>query len=239
MSLAARMRIAYGGFTLAELAIVLFVIVLLLGGLLVPLRAQLDARNLAEAQRSLGDVREALLGFVAARGYFPCPAKSSADGTENREAGQCKAGYAGFLPWVTLGTSRSDPWQHIWGYSVTPAFAKNLSFSLATNGSIRIQTRNSAGALTDLASQNAVAAAVVSYGRNGFGATSEDGGSVANSSSGNKNEDEKTNIAIGSTLVSREQSQNVDAPGGEFDDILTWVPVAVVFNRMIAAGRLP
>lgn len=62
------------GFTLAELAVVLAIVGLLLGGLLMPLTAQYDLRRRQETEKSLADIREALIGFAAINGRLPCPA---------------------------------------------------------------------------------------------------------------------------------------------------------------------
>ena len=29
------------------------------------------------------------------------------------------------------------------------------------------------------------------------------------------------------------------APGGEYDDLLVWIPVGLLYGRMVAAGVLP
>jgi hypothetical protein len=39
-------------------------------------------------------------------------------------------------------------------------------------------------------------------------------------------------------FVSRNPS-SPGAPGGEFDDIVSWLPTGILFNRMVAAGKLP
>ena len=51
------------------------------------------------------------------------------------------------------------------------------------------------------------------------------------------NADEDTNAAATTVFFSRDQSSVPN--GGEFDDIVVWIPPYVLFNRMIAAGRLP
>ncbi|MDK9724895.1 MAG: type II secretion system GspH family protein [Sterolibacteriaceae bacterium MAG5] len=65
------------GFTLTELAVVMAIVALLLGGLLVPLTAQMDLRNRQETERALAAIREALIGFAAIHGRLPCPAPAA------------------------------------------------------------------------------------------------------------------------------------------------------------------
>jgi prepilin-type N-terminal cleavage/methylation domain-containing protein len=52
------------GFTLIEMAIVLVIITILIGGLAMPLSAQIQARRIAETKKTLEEAREALLGYA-------------------------------------------------------------------------------------------------------------------------------------------------------------------------------
>ena len=65
------------GFTLIELAMVLFIVTLLIGGMLLPLSAQTEIRGRQEPDRALVNIREALLGFAVTNGRLPCPAVAS------------------------------------------------------------------------------------------------------------------------------------------------------------------
>jgi len=108
------------GFTLVELAVTMVVIAILLGSILVPLNAQVESRKYDETQRILDQAREALLGYAAANGYFPCPAFTNngqeAVGTNHAigAANTCPATvwggttYIGFLPAATLGFTPVD-----------------------------------------------------------------------------------------------------------------------------------
>lgn len=72
------------GFSLMELAVVLVIVALLLGGLLVPLGAQRDVEFMRATEKSLADIREALIGFAAINGRLPCPAQATiASGAAN------------------------------------------------------------------------------------------------------------------------------------------------------------
>ena len=106
------------GFTIIELAVTMLVIALLLGSILVPLNTQVESRKYDETQRTLERAREALIGFAAANGYFPCPAADSSTGVESTTdpthvAGTCSSVtgpsiYVGFLPAATLGFTPVD-----------------------------------------------------------------------------------------------------------------------------------
>ena len=52
------------GFSLIELAIVLVIVTLLIGGLAVPLTAQIQARRIAETKKTLEEAREAIIGYA-------------------------------------------------------------------------------------------------------------------------------------------------------------------------------
>lgn len=231
------------GFSLIELAIAIFVIALLLGGILVPLSTQVEQRKNSETQKTLNEVKEALLGYALANGYLPCPAISAIIGIEDRTGATCTGvKRQGFLPWATLGTSKLDSWGHIFRYSVTPAFSNSTTFfTFSTARDISIRTRDAAGSIVNLSNANDIPAVVFSVGRNGNWGTSDDGISVGDLSATNVDED--TNNDGGGTgriYFSRTTSDNTAAPfGGEFDDIVVWMSNSVLLNRMVAAGRLP
>ena len=102
-------------------------------------------------------------------------------------------------------------------------------------------TRNSAGALTNLTNSNTVVAVVISLGKNGYGATDVQGAAAALPLGWPANNtDENTNASGTATFVSRaEQSAGATGTGGEFDDIVVWLPQYILLNRMVAAGKLP
>lgn len=231
-----------GGFTLLELTIVLVIVALLTGSLLAVLPLQQDLHNQAAAERQLQEARDALLGFAAANGYLPCPARSSVDGSEDRTAGSCTAGKRnGLLPWVSLGTARSDPWGRLVRYSVAPAFTgSGPYFTLAATGDILVRTRNDGGTLTDVTKTAETVAAVWSTGKNGYWGWQPEG-TAPNADSAGANDDEDGNsaaTAAGTLLVARPPTSAAGV-AGEFDDIVVWLPRSLLFNRMIAAGRLP
>lgn len=234
------------GFSLIELAVALFVIVLLLGSLLVPLSTQVDKRRYAEAERQMEHVREALVGFALANRHLPCPAISAADGREDRDpatsactevAGSPRR--VGFVPWVTLGITPYDPWDNLMRYSVDPDFARsdpNFFFTLSSVGDIRIQTRDEAGTVINLTNQE-IPAVLISHGKNGFGATST--GGVVRPTPGSWSGDEQDNATNATDFFLRKRTEVTTAAGGEFDDVVVWISLNQLFAQMVAAGRLP
>jgi len=226
------------GFTLVEIAIVLLIVGLMIGGMIAPLSSQLEQKRVAETLRIMDESKEALFGFALRNGYLPCPAISAQDGREDRAGSQCAKRY-GYLPWATLGTSRLDGWGRLMGYSVTPAFADSASFfSLSSPRDITVATRGMDGALAPATAVNDIPAALISFGRNGYGATSDQ--NIALADAGVNNVDEKTNLQGGGVaLVSRPVSDDPRAAGGPYDDIVSWISPNILYNRMVAAQKLP
>jgi prepilin-type N-terminal cleavage/methylation domain-containing protein len=236
------MKKQHTGFTLTELAVVLLIIALLLGGMMLPLAAQDDSRRAQDTQRTLAEIREALLGFAAAHGRLPRPATSATDGAENPNPCADDAACSGFIPWATLGVAKLDGWDKLIRYSVTPAYA-NAPFTLATIANRKVLTRDASGALTYLVGQAGACTAkqctpvvIFSQGRHNWG-RNEAGIPHGNDSSTNL--DESRNDAGPTDFIARTSTDNTAAAGGEFDDIVVWVSPNVLFNRIVAAGRLP
>lgn len=226
------------GFTLTELTIVLVIVGLLLGSLMVPLTAQIDQRNYNETQRQINEIREALIGFSAVNGRLPRPSTSAADGTENPASCTSDATCTGFIPWTTLGVRRTDAWNKMIRYSVTPAYA-NAPFTLNTSGSKKILTRDGSGTISYLIGSASgcspcAPAVIYSAGKNNWG-YADDGSALTDGSTSNADEDAN---AIATTIFFSRDQSSVPS-GGEFDDLVTWIPPYVLFNRMISAGKLP
>jgi prepilin-type N-terminal cleavage/methylation domain-containing protein len=229
------------GFTLTELAIVMFIVALLLGGMLMPLSAQMDVRARQETEKSLSNIRDALTGYAVTNGYLPCPAPvdlSTSGAEATRDASGACSIRVGLVPWTALGIGHFDGWNHLFRYSVTPAFSNSGSatkFTLNSTGDILVQTRDTAGALQPLAAN--VPAVIVSHGVQAAWAYTETGMQIADSA--NANTDEDTNAtATGATFVSRAPS-GTSVAYGEFDDLVVWIPTNSLINRMVSAGRLP
>jgi prepilin-type N-terminal cleavage/methylation domain-containing protein len=230
-------RTRSGGFTLIEIAIALLIMGLILGGGLSVLSSQIEQQKVRDTSRVLEESREALMGFAAVNGRFPRPATSAVNGAENVAPCATEAACTGLIPWATLGTAKLDGWNKVIRYSVSPAFA-NSGFALTTPATKIILTRSNVGALQPLA--NPVPVLVFSQGKNNFG-TTDSGASIPNTSAGNIDEiNNNTGTGSGVTFIQRTPVENPPAGlGGAYDDIVTWIPPGVLFNRMVQAGRLP
>ncbi len=161
------------GFTLVELAVVMFIMGILLAGLLTPLATSLEQEQRANLEKQFDEIEDALIGFAIVNGRLPCPDCPTAgapaacnnapnvsdDGIEDISGTGCAIGATtvieGNLPWVTLGVTGTDPWGNTLAYHVDEAYADaddeavctpataNVSFSICTTANITIQDTGS------------------------------------------------------------------------------------------------
>jgi type II secretory pathway pseudopilin PulG len=260
------------GFTLIEIAVAIFIITLLLGSILVPLTTQVENRNYDNTQRILDQAREALLGFAAANGYFPCPASAASFGQEavgfnHSAATTCPATvgiaainnmYYGFLPAATLGFTPVDSngfAVDAWGlspYNRIRYAVSAVTINAITQPFTRVNGMRSAG-MSNISS----ATTLLYVCNSGTGVTATNcntavalassvpvviwsvGPNAATTSGASVDEAQNPNPAGGSAdriFVSKTRST---VAGSAFDDIVTWIGSATIFNRLIAAGQLP
>lgn len=225
------------GFTLIELAIVLFVITLLLGGVLTPLGQQIAERQTSETRRAMDTARTALVGYAlrhrehGATGHLPCPDMRAPgqtgvanDGQEDRQAdGRCVV-QSGNLPWLTLGLAESDAWGNRLGYAVAPDWAKQPT-SRPEFIHICRDSRCDSPLLA--------AAVLISHGRNGSGATNASGGvNLAPI-----NPEELENID-GDTRFIMHPPRAADRAGGEFDDMVLPLSADWLWGRLCDPASL-
>lgn len=203
------------GFTLVEMAIVLAIVALLLGGLLPVISSQVEQQRRNETRKYIDEVRDALLGYAIAHKHLPCPDTDS-DGIENRTGTSCTQ-QVGTLPHKDVGVTDKDAYGTVLAFAVTLGFADSATpFALTTAGTMVICPSAATCPATYLAN-NAIAV-IVSRGANWATASSPD-------------ETENTN---GDTkFVSHDFVQN------GFDDLVVWLSPNTLFNRMVAAGQLP
>ena len=238
------------GFTLTELAVVLVIVGLLMASGVYTMSAQVESRYRADTQRRLEEAKDLLVGFALVHGRLPCPGIASGDEAGGGTAA-CASPYGGFLPARAIGFQPADAagfaldawgsriryavsataWgtaparftrQHAaaapWSITQTPADLVICSASPA------VATALACDPGTSLTNQNTVVALVFSSGKNG--ALAAAGANEARNLDGN------------ALFVSRTPDPP-SAAGGEFDDLVAWIPVGLLYGRMIAAGALP
>lgn len=218
------------GFSLIELAIVLFIVALLLGGMLYPLATRLDQKRIEDTQGELQAIKAALIGYAVIHGYLPCPTYVSDPSSPyyGVAASSCSSPPAteGYLPWKTLGVAESDSWGHprqsatdpwvgFWRYRVDRSFADpSKPIQLTTSPSDSIRVVDAAGDSLTTSSEPPVAI-VFSTGPN----------MVADGE----------NASFESTSPTYEGG----TPTPNFDDITMWIGRPELFGNLVSAGRLP
>jgi len=140
------LRLGRGGFTLIEMAIVLVVVGLLLGGAVVGIAPVIQSSKINQTNQKMSRIELALLAYVMQNGCLPCPANGALGSTDasgnagwsrnsaaayygpNGPTNQPCAGGSGcnttigVVPWNTLSLKDSDtvdPWQDRFSYAVT------------------------------------------------------------------------------------------------------------------------
>jgi prepilin-type N-terminal cleavage/methylation domain-containing protein len=246
------------GFTLTELAIVVVIVGFLIGGLLVPLTTQMEVRRIAETQKTMEMARDALLGYAASNGRLPCPARPP-DSLPNPPVptgeespvggGTCTNWYNGFLPAVTLGITPTDAQGYAidaWGnrirYSVPNVTINTIVNPFTTTNGIRTAS------ITAVAGQTTIyvcaSATVVNPGDCGTATKLTDKAPALmfslgkNAKTAGNDADEAANLNNDLVFVTHDASPSGSATG-EFDDIVVYLSLNQLFNRMIMGGALP
>jgi prepilin-type N-terminal cleavage/methylation domain-containing protein len=250
-----------GGFTLIELAIVLVVIGLLTAGALISFSSQVEIRRATEAERSLSDIKEALIGFAITNDRLPCPATATSFGSEafasgggTAANGRCADFFGGFLPARDLGVTpvdsegfALDPWNNRIRYVVTSvdysasSTTPNNTIDFTATGEMRSVgiTRLSPKAKVCSTSSGVTAtacAANASLVTNAVAVIFSSGPNAATSDPSRRDEIENTN---GNDIFVSHPRSGANSPNGEFDDVVTWLSPNVLVARLVAAGRLP
>lgn len=224
-----------------EMAVVLMIVGLLLGGLIPTLSAQMEAQHINETRRQMSEIKEALTGFAVINGRLPCPADGAASGGSELLTGSGVSAVCtltkGVLPWAALGTNEADAWGRRFTYRATASYADGAdgtgaACSIATGVSFQLCSTANLNVLSTSGGSNvatSVPAVVVSHGANGLGAYPGGGGAQIGSASG----DEAENADDNNTFVSKDHVQS------GFDDLVIWLSPNTLANRMVTAGKLP
>lgn len=243
------------GFSLIEMAIVLFIVALLLGGLLPTVSSQLEQQRRNETRKQLDEIQQALIGYAIINNRLPCPSSGTNDGVEsfepggNASNGQCSNFFNGFVPAAALGFTTGvdnqgrkgyavDSWGNRIRYAITAANTRafattsGISFSFASLAPDLLVCSTATGITASSCSGNAltsnpgVPVVIFSTGTNGaYGGISADEAANLDGTNANNNR----------TFVSHPTTPSPN----EFDDLVIWISPNILINRMVTAGRLP
>lgn len=251
------------GFSLVEMAVVLAIVGLLLGGLLLPLGAQIEQQQMNETQRRLEMARDALVGFATANRRLPCPANATSLGVEvigtayASGGGACSLPWTGYVPAVTLGLLPVDSnkfYVDAWGNPIRYAVT---DFSTTVSGTANVRPFTSTDAIRSVYNASSLTTLVpdlrvcsTATGISGSGASADCAASSTlisnaaavvfstgkNTPTGGTGTDEAANLNTDRAFVSHTPTT---ATGNEFDDIVLWLSSYLLYTRMIAGGALP
>jgi prepilin-type N-terminal cleavage/methylation domain-containing protein len=246
------------GFTLIEVAVVIMIIALLLGGLIATLSAQFDARSATQTEQTMQLARDALIGFAVRQGRLPCPAIDSSavgyrDGTSTtvqgtgEEAmrltssgpspasavnGSCAA-TVGYFPALSLGVGPTDAQGYLidgWGSRVLYA----VSGSPGTDPR-DFTTANRLRTLGFAATPNLfVCTSAPTNKPTDCGVPGTRVPAVIISRGKNFSQ-----VAVGEEAENNDFADNffvAHTPGPSFDDQLLWLSENVLYSRMISAS---
>lgn len=260
------MRRWQSGFSLVELGVVITIVALLLTATMYTLSAQTEQRSFADTQRRLDDARELLLSFAIVNGRLPCPAvappqapynNAAGTGVESPAGGACTDSYTGFLPGRAIGFQpvdnagyALDAWGNPIRYAVSsvgPANHFTTAASLKANGistvpndlvicasaTTIVPVPPSCGTAAPVTNQNVVAAVIWSQGKNFTTVAAGGADETAN------NKHRLPAVLNNHAVLVWHDPRPAGATGGQFDDLMVWVPVGVLYAKLIAAGVLP
>ena len=251
------------GFSLIEITIAIAIMGVLMGAILVPLVTQVQQRNVSSTERTMSEVKDALLGFASVNGRLPCPATEASLGAEAFAAGGTAANglcasFWGFVPARTLGitpVTNNGFAIDAWGsndnrirYAVSNDTVGAIARPFTTTDGLRSATFASVAAAPPLLNVCSSASGVTA------GVSCAAGGTLVsnavaviwsvgpNASTGGLGADERQNpnprdeSSTDRIFVSHPPS---NITNNTFDDLVTWVSVNTLVNRMVGAGQLP
>jgi len=257
------------GFTLIEIAIVFIIIAVLLSYTFMPLRAQLETKNIKDARTKLAEIEESLYGFAIAKERLPCPTQPNQGGLEQftavAGAGNCTSSI-GFIPSTTLGIKGEvncdgllmDPWGQPYRYSITSTdFSATGGEDFVVAGQLK-NTINGGEGIANVTPDIQVCNNLVNACGAGSAASdisANDAVAVvfsigtnqrANSTEENENAGEATiasQCGLPAYGISNDRfyyvSTRREIVGDEFDDILIWISPNILYSKMLKAGIIP
>lgn len=194
-----QIHIQQSGFTLAEIAVVVFLIGIMASVGLAALNAQMARASISTTQQKQAIIKDALIAYLRTNLRLPCPATdttlsaSPTPGIESRVTANTPAnctGFFGILPYATIGlpkTAALDGWDNFFSYAVSPQWTltytsaapvaggtstnvANDALNLGDVGTMTVNDRSPATSATPTTITSAAVVFIVSHGKDGLGA---------------------------------------------------------------------
>lgn len=227
------------GFSLIELAIVLAVIGLFVGGAIGAYGRWAEKQRYEQAVEDIEIAKKAIIGYAISNGFLPCSDISSAiEGNEDRTGGQCTALAAGefrVLPYADLSVEGFDPWGTVYRYRAHPNYSDSANlFTLIDINGLTVNDGGDDGVPPQDVATN-VAFVVYSIG-------------LDQGRNDTIQQDENLdNIGADDDLFSKPPTflpfnENDPADVNDntgFDDVISWVSTHELKLYMLEAGQLP
>lgn len=246
------------GFSLVEMAIVLLIVGLLMGGLLPGLASQMEQGRVTDTKATMASIMDALYGYAAGhRGALPCPATLASAGNPDpvnagTTNGLCTDPFGGFVPGRLLGLAPVnangfvvDAWGNPIRYAVSN-MASGANRAITVENGVRDLGIANFGAFANTNPSNNT---LLSVCASSAGITTASCGPLANTTS---NDAIALIYSYGPTGVptsGADEGENNAAPANQFfvshtktdtfDHIVQWIPKNVYLTKMIAAGVVP
>lgn len=247
------------GFTLVELAVSLVIIGTLLGAGVKFYAAQAERSAYELTKQRQETIKNALTAYIGKFSRLPCPDQNLApDGRDDadRTAGSCTR-YVGTVPYNDLGLDRDvvlDGWDNYMVYALSPGWERSYTTSASpsqyqtnvatdafwpghASGSITIQDRIPATNPTTT-NTSGIAAAILSYGRNGAGALNVSNNTNALPPSSTDEESNALLTASPPVIYKRDYTEQDIATYGAFDDVVLAISPDDFISPLTISGAL-
>lgn len=256
------------GFTLVEMAVVVFLIGILATLGISALNTQLANAAISATQRKESTLQDALMNYLRVNNRLPCPAIDNTGlETANRTGGMpsfCN-GYFGIIPYQTLGLPKSaglDGWNNFFSYAVSPQWtltygSANTTYTTTSvtsgfvpgaNGALYINNRSPTSPYPTIAvttASNLAVVVIISHGIDGLGAFTYQGtqnASDANGTDQNANTPNKTTWALPlpapPTFYQRDYTTTALGTFGTSDDIVVWLGANDLLTPLMKDGAI-
>ncbi|MEO5328580.1 MAG: type II secretion system GspH family protein [Magnetococcus sp. THC-1_WYH] len=228
------------GFTLTEMAMVVMLMGIIGSILVTSLNARMSQTSYTVTKQRMAAIQETMISFLRVNGRLPCPDGNTDaelfDGIEDPlGGGVCDNGAFGVLPYSTLRLSREqviDGWGNFFSYHVSQT---TDPWTTVPPGTDPINDTY-LGELIIENTANNVVMVVVSHGPNGTGAYTIKG--TRNVLPFATDELENTNNTANLTYIERDFTDNINALGGPFDDIVGYMTVGDLVGPLIKEGSV-